>query len=104
MRVAVCSTQSYDRQFLLAANQDIRHGIAFFNSHLCEETRHMVAGFPVVCVFERLLTFPNVLVTGHQGFFTDEALSCSAQTTLQNISLFESDGICQNEVTLELLQ
>ena len=55
-------------------------------------------------VFERLLTFPNVLVTGHQGFFTDEALSCIAQTTLQNISLFESDGVCQNEVTLELLQ
>lgn len=55
-------------------------------------------------VFERLLTFPNVLVTGHQGFFTDEALSSIAQTTLQNISLFESDGVCQNEVTLELLQ
>ncbi len=55
-------------------------------------------------VFERLLTFPNVLVTGHQGFFTDEALSSIAQTTLQNISLFESDGVCQNEVTMELLQ
>lgn len=55
-------------------------------------------------VFERLLTFPNVLVTGHQGFFTHEALSGIAQTTLQNISLFESDGICQNEITMELLQ
>lgn len=55
-------------------------------------------------VFQRLLTFPNVLVTGHQGFFTDEALSSIARTTLQNISAFEIDGVCQNEVTLELLQ
>ncbi len=55
-------------------------------------------------VFERLLTFPNVLVTGHQGFFTDEALSNIAQTTLQNISVFESNGACQNEITMELVQ
>ena len=55
-------------------------------------------------VFERLLTFPNVLITGHQGFFTDEALSSIAQTTLQNISMFERDGVCQNEVTMELLR
>lgn len=37
-------------------------------------------------VFERLLTFPNVLVTGHQGFFTEEALINIAHTTLENIS------------------
>jgi D-lactate dehydrogenase len=55
-------------------------------------------------VFGRLLTFPNVLITGHQGFFTAEALSSIAQTTLQNIALFERDGICQNEVTVELLR
>ena len=55
-------------------------------------------------VFQRLLTFPNVLITGHQGFFTAEALSSIAHTTLHNISAFERDGVCQNEVTLELLQ
>jgi D-lactate dehydrogenase len=54
-------------------------------------------------VFQRLLTFPNVLITGHQGFFTVEALSSIAETTLQNISIFERDGICQNEVTLAML-
>lgn len=54
-------------------------------------------------VFERLLTFPNVIITGHQGFFTAEALASIAQTTLQNISLFEHEGLCQNEVTLELV-
>ncbi|MCU4675330.1 2-hydroxyacid dehydrogenase [Catenovulum sp. 2E275] len=36
-------------------------------------------------IFQRLLTFPNVLVTGHQGFFTEEALNCIAQTTLNNV-------------------
>ncbi len=55
-------------------------------------------------MFERLLTFPNVLITGHQGFFTAEALSGIAQTTLENIALFEKTGRCQNEVTLELLR
>ena len=55
-------------------------------------------------VFGRLLTFPNVLITGHQGFFTSEALSSIAQTTLQNITVFERDGICQNEVKLDLLR
>jgi D-lactate dehydrogenase len=43
-------------------------------------------------VFARLLTFPNVLITGHQGFFTHEALTAIARTTLDNISAFERDG------------
>lgn len=40
-------------------------------------------------VFERLLTFPNVLVTAHQGFFTADALADIAGTTLQSITDFE---------------
>ena len=36
-------------------------------------------------LFERLLTFPNVLITGHQAFFTEQALNNIAQTTLTNI-------------------
>ena len=36
-------------------------------------------------VFQRLLTFPNVLVTGHQAFLTEEALTAIAETTLGNI-------------------
>ncbi len=40
-------------------------------------------------VFARLLTFPNVLITGHQGFFTKEALAHIAETTLQNATSFE---------------
>jgi D-lactate dehydrogenase len=40
-------------------------------------------------VFARLLTFPNVVITGHQGFFTEEALANIAETTLTNVSSFE---------------
>lgn len=40
-------------------------------------------------VFCRLQTFPNVLITGHQGFFTQEAVQSIATTTLENISNFE---------------
>jgi D-lactate dehydrogenase len=43
-------------------------------------------------VFARLLTFPNVLITGHQAFFTHEALSAIAETTIANLSAFERDG------------
>jgi len=44
-------------------------------------------------VFMRLLTFPNVLVTAHQGFFTREALANIADTTLGNLTAFErGDG------------
>lgn len=42
----------------------------------------------------RLLTFPNVLVTGHQAFFTEDALIEIATTTLQNLRDFEQTGTC----------
>jgi D-lactate dehydrogenase len=41
-------------------------------------------------VFARLLTFPNVLITGHQGFFTREAMANIAETTLANVTAFDS--------------
>jgi len=41
-------------------------------------------------VFERLLTFHNVLITGHQGYLTDEALHNIAETTLNNLSNYEA--------------
>jgi D-lactate dehydrogenase len=47
-------------------------------------------------VFARLLTLPNVVITGHQGFFTDKALFNIAHTTLENICEFEQSGDCRN--------
>ncbi|QDV69375.1 D-lactate dehydrogenase [Rosistilla carotiformis] len=49
-------------------------------------------------VFMRLLTFPNVLITGHQAFFTKEALQQIASTTLQNISDIAQSGSCKNQL------
>ena len=46
-------------------------------------------------VFARLLTFPNVVITGHQAFFTREALTAIAQITLANITHFERGEIAQ---------
>lgn len=40
-------------------------------------------------LFARLLTFPNVLVTGHQGFFTTDALTRIAEVTIANLQGFE---------------
>jgi D-lactate dehydrogenase len=43
-------------------------------------------------VFSRLLTFPNVVVTGHQAFFTTEALEQIAATTIANLTACEEGG------------
>jgi len=48
--------------------------------------------------FLRLMSFPNVLITGHQGFFTKEALEQIAQVTLQNLTDFENKAALENEV------
>ncbi|UOD31882.1 2-hydroxyacid dehydrogenase [Massilia violaceinigra] len=49
-------------------------------------------------VFQRLMTFPNVLVTGHQGFFTVEAMREIAEVTFGNIDCFIGGRRCINEV------
>ena len=41
----------------------------------------------------RLLSFPNVIITSHQGFFTEEALEAIAATTLSNAAAFEKGEI-----------
>ena len=56
-------------------------------------------------VFSRLLTFPNVLITGHQAFFTHEAMEAIADTTLANIRAFErGESLGDNEVTPEMVE
>lgn len=51
-------------------------------------------------LFMRLLTFPNVLITGHQAFFTREAVRSIAETTIGNITAFE-EGNPRNQVAVE---
>ena len=50
-------------------------------------------------VFARLLTFPNVIVTGHQAFFTREALENIAANTIENITRFERGQALDNHLT-----
>ncbi len=49
-------------------------------------------------VLARLLTFPNVLITGHQAFLTVEALANIARTTLDNVACVERGQPCPNRV------
>lgn len=51
--------------------------------------------------FARLMTFPNVLITGHQAFFTARAMHAIAQTTLDNLSKLEQGEACDNIVRTE---
>ncbi len=46
----------------------------------------------------RLISMPNVIVTSHQAFLTEEALSNIAETTVKNITGFFANGQCPNEV------
>ena len=46
----------------------------------------------------RLMSFPNVLITSHQGFFTNEALEQIASTTISNIHAVETGKPTENEV------
>jgi D-lactate dehydrogenase len=50
--------------------------------------------------FARLLTFPNVLITSHQAFFTREALDAIASTTIANLTAIEKNGAPPPENTI----
>ncbi len=54
-------------------------------------------------LFMRLTTFHNVLITGHQAFFTTEALTNIAETTLANVSAFENGSGTLHRVTADKL-
>lgn len=49
-------------------------------------------------ILARLISMPNVIVTSHQAFLTEEALSNIAETTVENITEFFAEGGCKNEL------
>jgi D-lactate dehydrogenase len=55
-------------------------------------------------VFARLLTFPNVLVTAHQAFFTSNALAEIARVTMTNLTAFAEGQPLTNAVTVDFLK
>jgi len=58
-----------------------------YSSHIVEDD-----------VLARLISMPNVIVTSHQAFLTEEALANIAQTSIENIIEFFDTGKCKNEV------
>jgi D-lactate dehydrogenase len=48
--------------------------------------------------FARLMTFPNVMITGHQAFFTEDAMRAIAEVTLANITKIDRSQTCENEI------
>jgi D-lactate dehydrogenase len=54
----------------------------------------------IICddVIQRLVSFPNVIVTGHQAFFTEEAIGQIMQTTIDSISAFERGEALVNRI------
>ena len=54
--------------------------------------------------FARLLTFPNVVITGHQAFFTREAVQAIADMTLANITAYEKGEPLPGEINWQMVQ
>jgi D-lactate dehydrogenase len=51
--------------------------------------------------FQLLQSFPNVVITAHQAFFTSNALQSIAETTLANITNFTQGRPCPNQILLD---
>jgi D-lactate dehydrogenase len=52
-------------------------------------------------VFQLLQSYPNVVITAHQAFFTQDALTAIAETTLANANCYEQGQDCPNELKYE---
>ncbi len=121
MKTAVFSTKPYDQEFLEHANEQEGNELIFFEARLSSLTVKLAEGFDSVCVFVndpldasvliglkkagvkhislRCARFNNVIITGHQAYFTKEALTRIAQTTLINLSAFAKGEELINRVT-----
>jgi D-lactate dehydrogenase len=62
----------------------------FFTNHITKK--------PKDHLYTILRSFPNVLITGHQGFLTNEALEGIAHTTIANFNAWAYNGISKNEL------
>lgn len=52
-------------------------------------------------IFSKLLRHPNIIVTPHIGFFTDEAVRNQIETSLNNVLAFLKTDNCQNEIIIK---
>jgi D-lactate dehydrogenase len=90
-----------DTEALIAGIRELRfHGVALDvyeeeGGNVFENREDDILASSVVA---RLLSFPNVIVTSHQGFLTAEALSAIAQTTLANASAYAEGTVIEENV------
>lgn len=70
-------------------------GLIFYKDH----SNHIIKDDELM----RLMTFPNVIVCGHQGFFTEEALTEIAECTLRNLDDFVQGVPCQHSLVKDAL-
>ena len=98
IRLAFFDTKPYDRDYFDVHKNEFAVEIKYFPVKLAADT--------VIKddVLARLLTFPNVLITGHQAFFTQEALTAIATTTLGNIKNYFASGDLTNEICYRCTQ
>ncbi len=93
--------QLIDTKALIAGLKDAKVGFAGLDVYE-EESEYFFEDFSSSVikddVLTRLLTFPNVLITSHQAFFTKEALKNIADTTFKNIEQFYSKEDLENEI------
>lgn len=93
--------QLIDSKALVKALRDKRVGAAGLDVYE-EESEYFFEDFSTEVISDdvlaRLLSFPNVLITSHQGYFTREALANIAETTLQNIQDYFQGKALKNEI------
>jgi D-lactate dehydrogenase len=93
--------QLIDSKALVNALRDKQVGAAGLDVYE-EESEYFFEDFSITImdddVLARLISFPNALITSHQGYFTREALSNIANTTLQNIDDYFQDKPLVNEI------
>ncbi len=129
MKVAFFNTKSYDRDFFEPFNK--KDGVMIINTSrgalintkdAIKGLKKKKIGYLGIDVYEqeeglffndlseniiqdelimRLMSFPNVLITAHQAFFTHEALEQIAKTTIDNILDFKHNRPLKNEVEVK---
>lgn len=50
-------------------------------------------------LFQKLRSYPNVFITGHQAFLTNEALEGIAKTTIENLDMWSKNSVSDNEIS-----
>jgi D-lactate dehydrogenase len=85
--------EAIDNKILAAVGLDVyeNENSIFFQDHT--ET-------PITdTLFLKLRSYPNVMITGHQGFLTNETLAGIAHTTIANLNAWAYNGISENEIS-----